>query len=355
MSSRFLRGDLRGLNAYVPGEQPKDGSGVIKLNTNENPFPPPEKAVKAAESALSRVRLYPDPNLTDLKAALERYYRLPPGTVSLTNGSDEGLAFIFIGFCEAGAAFADVTYGFYRVLADLFRVPYTAVPLRADFSPDIADYAAVKGTVILANPNAPTGMGLPIGAIETLLNQNPDRLVVVDEAYAAFGGESCLRLIGRYDNLCVVSTFSKNRSMAGARLGLVAANPALMADFERIRCSFNPYNVNAATLKLGEYSVYEDEYYRDNIKKTIENRAFLVAGLDKLGFTTLPSQANFILTRPPGGQGKAYYERLKKDNILVRYFETERLKSHVRVSVGTRADMAALLDKTAGYLREGLV
>ena len=251
--SRFFSEKYRGLTPYTPGEQPRDTS-YIKLNTNENPFPPSEKAVQAAEAVLRNLMLYSDTACTGLVKALTETYHVNEDQVVCVNGSDEVLNFAFMAFCDSShpAAFPDITYGFYPVFAELNQVPYTEIPLEEDLTIRVEDYLGIGKTIFLANPNAPTGIALPLSDVEAIVKSNPGNVVIVDEAYVDFGAESAVSLVDKYENLLVVQTFSKSRSLAGGRLGFGIGSPALIADLNTIRFSTNPYNVNTMTQAAGE-------------------------------------------------------------------------------------------------------
>ena len=340
--SRFFSRNFAALTPYTPGEQPQDKQ-YVKLNTNESPFPPSAKAQEAAAEAAQSLQLYPDPTCRAIREQLAALYGLSADEVIVTNGSDEVLNFAFMAFCDEGAIFPDITYGFYRVFADLYRIPCEEIPLKEDFTIAIEDYKGRKKTVFIANPNAPTGIPLTVGEIEEIVASNPDRVVVVDEAYVDFGGESCAKLVRKYDNLLVTGTFSKSRSMAGARLGFGFACPALIADLETLRYSTNPYNINRLTMAAGLGQLADEEETRRNCQTIIENRTYTTAELEKMGFSVLPSAANFVFATTEKIGGKELYLRLKEKGILVRHFDKPRLKEYNRITVGSRAQMDALL------------
>ena len=346
--SRFFSKNFAALTPYTPGEQPQDKQ-YVKLNTNESPFPPSAKAQVAAAEAAQSLQLYPDPTCRAIREKLGELYGLDVDEVIVTNGSDEVLNFAFMAFCDNGVIFPDITYGFYRVFADLYRLNYTEIPLKADFTIDIEDYKGRPETVFIANPNAPTGIPLTVGEIEEIVASNPDRVVVVDEAYVDFGGESCAPLVKKYDNLLVTGTFSKSRSMAGARLGFGFGCPALIADLETLRYSTNPYNINRLTMAAGLGQLAQT---RQNCAAIIQNRAYTVAELEKLGFSVLPSAANFVFAKNPAIDGKELYLRLKEAGILVRYFDKERLREYNRITIGSREQMDALLTAIKHILEE---
>ena len=353
--SRFFSAARAALVPYTPGEQPKD-MRYIKLNTNESPFPPSEKAQKMAAEAAARLQLYSDPTCAALHRAIADLYGLSPEEVLCTNGSDEILNFAFMAFCDANtpALFADITYGFYEVFADLNGVPYQKKPLREDFTIDIEDYCHNHGTVFIANPNAPTGIALRREEIERILKANPDHVVLIDEAYVDFGAESCVSLVRKYDNLLVTQTFSISRSMAGARLGCGIASPALIADLNTIKYSTNPYNVNSMTMAAGLGVLADEEYTQKNCRAIIENRAYITGELEKLGFTVTPSTTNFVFAAHPRMAGGEVYRRLRENGILVRHFDNPRITAYNRITVGTRADMETLAATLRKILEEDL-
>lgn len=327
------------MEAYTPGEQPKNG-GFIKLNTNESPYPPSKGVVRClGEARAERLRLYPDPTCRELREAIGAEYGIPYTRICPTNGSDEALSFAFMAYGRGGVAFADITYGFYSVFAELYGCPVNTVPLREDFTMDTAAMAAARETLFIANPNAPTGIALTLSEIEMIVASRPDRVVVVDEAYVDFGGESAIPLTERYDNLLVCRTYSKSRSMAGARLGYTVAGEALAADMDKLRYSTNPYNIDSVALSIGAAASRDAEYYKENCRRIIETRDSLSADLRECGFTVLPSAANFIFMKYSGMDGGELYERLRDRGILVRHFSAERIRDWLRVSIGTAEDM----------------
>lgn len=349
--SRFFQNP--NLTPYVPGEQPRGGT-LVKLNTNESPFPPVERALYMAAEAGFRAHLYSDPSAKALRLALAEKYGVLADCVTVGNGSDEILDFAFGAFCskDTGAVFADITYGFYPVFADRQRVPYRTVPLREDFSIRPADYFRAGGTVFLANPNAPTGMALPWRDIEKIAVRNPHNVVVVDEAYVDFGGESAVRLTNYYDNLLVVGTFSKSRSMAGARLGFAIGCPALIRDLETVRNSTNPYNVNAMTQAMGIGTLLEDEEIQKRCATVARVREDVALRLADMGFSVLPSKANFLFARHDAIGGRALYTALREKGFLVRHFDRERIRDFVRVTIGKAEDMQAFLGAAEEILAE---
>lgn len=349
--SRFLSEKFAELTPYTPGEQPQDKQ-YIKLNTNESPFPPSETAQKAAAEAAQNLQLYPDPSCYALREQLGAIHGLTAEETIVTNGSDEVLSFAFMAFCDHGAAFPDITYGFYRVFAELYQVPYVEIPLQEDFTIRLSDYRTLGRTIFIANPNAPTGIPLTVAQIEDILSENPDTLVVVDEAYVDFGGRSCAPLVRKYDNLLVTGTFSKSRSMAGARLGFGFGCPALIQDLETLRYSTNPYNINRMTMAAGLGQLADEEQTQRNCRAIIANREYTTARLREMGFSVLPSAANFVFATHPAIRGKDLYLRLKDRGILVRHFDTLRLREYNRITIGSRGQMDALLAAIQAILEE---
>ena len=347
--SRFFSDKFAALTPYTPGEQPQDKQ-YIKLNTNESPFPPSEKAQAAAAEAAASLQLYPDPTCRKLREQLAAVHGLSAEETIVTNGSDEVLNFAFMAFCDHGAAFPDITYGFYKVFAELYNVPYVEIPLQEDFTIKLSNYRALGRAIFIANPNAPTGIPLTTAQIEDIVSTNPDTVVVVDEAYVDFGGTSCAPLVRKYDNLLVTGTFSKSRSMAGARLGFGFGCPALIADLETLRYSTNPYNVNRITMAAGLGQLADADQTEKNCRAVMANREYTTAQLQALGFTVLPSAANFVFATHPAIRGKDLYLRLKERGVLVRHFDTARLTEYNRITIGSRAQMDALLDAVSEIL-----
>ena len=351
--SRFFSPRHAALEPYVPGEQPRD-QVYIKLNTNEAPFPPSPKAVAAASEAAKRLQLYSDPECTALKAEFERSFGVTGDKVLFTNGSDETLYLLFMAFCdeEHGAAFPAVSYGFYPVYADFLHIPALEIPLKEDLSIDPADYFSLGRTVVIANPNAPTGLALTAAQIESIVQANPDNVVAVDEAYVDFGAESCLPLIDKYENLLVIQTFSKSRSLAGARLGFAAGDPALIRDLNTVKYSLNPYNVNSMTMAAGIGALSDEAYTRTNCRTIMENRAWLTRELRELGFTVTDSKANFVFARHPAVGGEELYRKLKDRGVLIRHFSREDIKDYNRITVGAMDDMQILITRIREILEE---
>jgi histidinol-phosphate aminotransferase len=351
--SKFLSGRLSSLVPYTPGEQPKERK-YIKLNTNESPFSPSEKAVRAAAEAAGRLELYCDPECRALNDKIAEIYGVSSDNVISTNGSDEVLNFAFMAFCDAerGAAFPNITYGFYPVFARLCGVPYCEIPLKEDFTIDADNYVGIGKTVFIANPNAPTGILLPLSDIERIVASNPDNVVVIDEAYIDFGGESAIPLTKKYKNLLVTRTFSKSRSMAGARLGFGIGDAELIRDLEAIRYSTNPYNVNSMTAAAGIGALCDEEYTKKNCRTVIENREYTSGKLAELGFKMTKSSANFIFAAHPDMDGGEIYLRLRERGILVRHFNKAEITAYNRITVGSREHMDALIATLEDILKE---
>lgn len=344
--SKFLSKKYDSLAPYTPGEQPKERV-YIKLNTNESPFPPSKKAIEAAAREAERLMLYSDPECRDLVSKMAEFFSVDKRSVIMTNGSDEVLNFAFMAYCDekTPAVYADITYGFYKVFAAINNLPSVVIPLKEDFTIDIDEYINTEGTVFIANPNAPTGILLPLSEIERLVKSNPDRIVVIDEAYIDFGGESAVSLTKKYNNLLVTGTFSKSRSMAGARLGYGIACPEIIEDLTRIRYSTNPYNVNRMTMAAGVGALEDCEYFSENCKKIIDIREWTERELSSLGFTYLDSKANFIFAKSDKIDGKSLYLALKEKGVLVRHFDAPRISDYNRITIGNAEEMQILVDK----------
>ena len=352
--SKFLCQRLQTLEAYTPGEQPRDKK-YIKLNTNESPFPPSQGVISAITAGeIEDLRLYCDPECKALRQALADLYQVKPENIYLANGSDDILNFAFMAYGQAGAAFADITYGFYSVFAQLNGIAAEVIPLKEDFTLDVDEFCNQNKLVVIANPNAPTGLEIPLSDIERILKTNPNSVVLIDEAYVEFGGTSCVELTRTYNNLLCVKTFSKSHSMAGARLGYAIASEALIGDLETIKYSTNPYNINRLTQIAGTKAVEENDYYRENCKKIMANRDYTVSELEKLGFSVLPSKANFIFAKSDKIDGLSLYQRLKEKGVLIRHFEKPRIRDYNRITIGSRAEMEIFITKVTEILGEAL-
>lgn len=353
--SRFLSERFASLEAYTPGEQPQDMQ-YVKLNTNESPFPPSPEVIQAVNACeVGKLNLYPDPECKNLRKKLAALYGVGEENVFLANGSDDILNFAFMAFCDQSrpVAFPAISYGFYPVYADLYQLPFEKIPLREDFRLEPEDYCGINKNIVIANPNAPTGRAISVADIEKILRSNPEHVVLIDEAYIDFGGESCYRLIDRYENLLVCQTFSKSRSLAGGRLGFALGSRELIEDLNKIKYSTNPYNINRLTMVAAEAAVDSNDYYMNNCRIIAENRAYTVAELDKLGFETIPSVANFIFTRHKTIKGNTLYSHLKSKGILVRHWSKPNIEDYVRITIGSREQMDALLEKVREILKEG--
>ncbi len=352
--SKFLINKYQSLEVYTPGEQPKDME-YVKLNTNESPFPPSQGVLdRVSKEELSKLNLYPDPECKLLKDKIANLYGFDSENIFISNGSDEILSFSFMAFCseEKGAIFPNISYGFYKVYGDLYGVDYTEAPLKDDFTVNVNDYLNTDKTVVIANPNAPTGLSISVEDIENIVKSNPENVVLIDEAYVDFGGKSCVELVRKYDNLLVVRTYSKSRSMAGARLGFAIGSKALIDDLNRIKYSTNPYNINRLTLIAGEAAIDDNDYYVDRCKEIVEIREYSKKKLSELGFTYLDSDTNFIFAKSDKISGEEYYKKLKDNGVLVRHFSNPIITDFVRITVGTRSQMDRLFAETEKILRE---
>lgn len=353
--SRFLQARYESLAVYTPGEQPQDKT-YIKLNTNESPYPPsPEVIAAVGRREIEDLRLYSDPTGRVLCEKLAERYGVTPDMVFLSNGSDDILNFAFMAYASDGGkvAFPDISYGFYSVYAALHRSDALVIPLEEDLSLDPEKYCHLDRMIVIANPNAPTGRALTLPQIEKIVSSNPDRIVLIDEAYVDFGAETCLPLLGRYDNLLIVRTFSKSRSLAGARLGFALASPAIIADLNRLKFSTNPYNVNRLTLLVGAAAIDSDAYFTENCHRIAQTRQKAAKELSALGFEVIPSLANFIFVRHPDFDGEALYRALKERGILVRHFSSPRIKEFLRITVGAEGEMDRLTAVLSELLSKG--
>ncbi|TBU98925.1 histidinol-phosphate transaminase [Stutzerimonas kirkiae] len=344
--SRFWSPFVKDLVPYVPGEQPKL-QRLVKLNTNENPYGPSPRALEAMRAELNdSLRLYPDPNGERLKNAVAAYYGVTPNQVFVGNGSDEVLAHAFHGLFqqELPLLFPDITYSFYPVYCNLYGVKFETVALDEGFQIDVADYARPNGGIIFPNPNAPTGRLLPLQAIERLLQSSPDSVLLVDEAYIDFGGQTAIGLVDRYPNLLVTQTLSKSRSLAGLRVGIAVGHPELIEALERIKNSFNSYPLDRLAIAGAAASFEDREHFERTRQAVIGNRQVLVAGLERLGFEVLPSTANFVFARHPGQDAATLAATLREQGIIVRHFRQARIEQFLRITVGTPEQNQALLE-----------
>ncbi len=343
--SRFWSDVVKGLTPYVPGEQPKLAK-LVKLNTNENPYGPSPRALEAIRAATDdTLKLYPDPNADQLKRAIAAAHGVEARNVFVGNGSDEVLAHAFLGLLKQARPilFPDISYSFYPVYCGLYQVAFEAVALREDFSIRVEDYARPNGGIIFPNPNAPTGCLVPLAAIEKLLKANADSVVVIDEAYVDFGGESAIPLTGKYPNLLVVQTLSKSRSLAGLRVGFAVGHVDLIEALERIKNSFNSYPLDRLAIAGAVAAMEDREYFETTRQAVIATRERLVGELKKLGFEVLPSAANFIFARHPGHDAQESALALRQRGIIVRHFKLPRIEQFLRITLGTDEQCAALV------------
>ncbi len=351
--SRFFSNKFDALTPYTPGEQPKI-LNLIKLNTNESPFSPSPKAVKAAADAAERLELYSDPTCSSLTEKMAEVIGVKPEQVIMTNGSDEILNFAFMAYGDSDnpIVFPDITYGFYPVFAQLSNIPYEEIPLDDEFKIRVSDYIGINKTIVIANPNAPTGIALSLAEIEEIIKSNPDNIVVIDEAYVDFGNRSAVCLVDKYDNLLITGTFSKSRSMAGARLGFGVASKEIIQDLNTIKYSTNPYNINRMTMAAGIGALEDEEYTKENCRIICENREYTMAKLDEMGFVMTPSTTNFIFAKHPSVSGIDIYTKLREKGILVRHFTGDRICEYNRITVGTREQMDKFLTAVSEILED---
>lgn len=337
--------NVRKVTPYVPGEQPEE-SGRIKLNTNENPYPPSPKVFERHQEVdISSFSLYPELSAASLVRKLAAYHGISEREVFVGVGSDDVLSMSFLTFFNSDKPilFPDITYSFYPVWADVYRIPYECQSLRDDFSIDAADYRKENGGVVIANPNAPTSIGLAASEVEEIIQANPDVVVIVDEAYVDFGGETVLPLIHKYDNLLVVRTYSKSRSMAGLRIGYAMGNPLLIQALNDVKESVNSYTMNTESILLGAASLDDEEYFRQRLEMIIKTRERVKEALEELGFAVEPSQTNFLFVAHKDISAKTIFSKLKEKHIYVRYFDKERINNFLRVTIGTDEQMDLFL------------
>ena len=351
--SKYLSERLAALTPYTPGEQPQDQQ-YIKLNTNESPYlPSPAVIAAVSEHEVEKLRLYSDPACADLLRAAAAHFGLQPDQIMPGNGSDENLFFALRAFCDEQhpLAYADITYGCYGVWCGLMHIPSHIIPLKEDFTLDPKDYYGLNQTIVLANPNAPTGIALPRAEIEGILKANPNNVVIVDEAYVDFGGESCVPLIDNYENLLVVQTFSKSRSMAGMRIGFAVSNPTLIRVLNDCKFSFNSYTMNQTTIAAGVAAVSDRAYLEETLAKIVATREHAKKVLAEMGFQFPDSQSNFLFVTHPDYSAKELYEMLKEQHIFVRYFGTGRTKDYLRITIGTEEQMETLYAALRAYFQ----
>ena len=341
-----LYDNIRHVTPYVPGEQP--AGKVVKLNTNECPYAPSPRVAEAiAACDAGRLRLYPEPDCHTLKEAIAAHYAVKPDEVFIGVGSDDVLALAFLTFFagQKPVLFPDITYSFYDVWAELYAIPYETVPLAADFTLRPEDYARQNGGVIFANPNAPTGLALPLSGVEEILAKNPESVVIVDEAYIDFGAETALPLLKKYENLVVVRTMSKSRALAGMRIGYAFASKRLIRALEDVKASINSYTMTTLSLSAGKAAIEDEAYFQETLEKIIKTREETKASLQKLGFSVTESKTNFLFARNPDIPAQTLFEGLRKRGIYVRYFKKPRIDEHLRITIGTDEDMKQLLEE----------
>jgi len=352
--SKYWNDTTRKLSPYVPGEQPKD-QRYIKLNTNENPYPPSPRVLQAIEDQIGEtLRLYPDPESTELRERIAGRYELTQEEVFVGNGSDEVLALAFKTFFaqERPVLFADITYSFYKVYIQFHELQAAIIPLQQDFRLDVEAYCReANGGIVIANPNAPTGIEVPLSDIEKIVQHHPDTVVLIDEAYVDFGGQSAVSLIRQYPNVLVVQTLSKSRSLAGMRVGFALGHPELIEGLNRVKNSFNSYPLDRLA-QVGAAMALEDEtYFLETTKKIIQTRERFTEELKRLGFEVLPSKTNFVFARREGWSGADLQRRLKERGVLVRHFAQPRIEDYLRITIGTDEEMNVMLDKLQSILQ----
>uniref|UniRef100_UPI003FEDAA41 histidinol-phosphate transaminase n=1 Tax=Eubacterium sp. TaxID=142586 RepID=UPI003FEDAA41 len=350
--SREWTKNLRNIEPYVPGEQSKD-KDIVKINANENPYPPSPKAAEVLKSFdTNKLRFYPSANSTKLKEAIAKYYKVDVSNVFVGNGSDDVLAVAFQSFfnSEKPIVYPDLTYSFYPVWCSLFGIKYKNYPVGDDFRINPEDYKEKNGGVVIPNPNAPTSLGEGLDFVEKILNYNQDSIVIIDEAYVDFGGTSSIPLIDKYENLLVTGTFSKSRSLAGLRIGFAIGSKALIDVMEAVKNSYNSYTVDSLSIEMGAASIEDDEYFKSTCKKVIKTRERVTLELEKLGFDVLDSQTNFIFATHNKHNMKSLFEYLKMQKVFIRYFSLPRIENYVRITIGTNEEMDIFLEKTKEFI-----
>ncbi len=355
--SKYWSSLVKNIKPYVPGEQPKDQK-YIKLNTNENPYPPSAKAIAAIKDAANEtLRLYPDPSGDILRETIAAHFHLKMENVFIGNGSDELLAFSFPAFFEPAGLpilFAEITYSFYPVYAEFFNIPYRLIPVDEEFNISIEGYFQKNGGIIIANPNAPSGKGITLTTIENILRQNENSVVILDEAYVDFGGQSAVGLINRFPNLLVIRTLSKSYSLAGLRMGFVLGSAELIDGLTRVKDSINSYTVDRLAQAGAREAIKDDAYFQETRAKIIRTREHATARLIDLGFHVIPSQANFIFISHAQYQGRVLYQKLRGKGILVRYFDKPKIDNYLRVTIGTDEEMDCFLREVERILSSSL-
>lgn len=350
--SREWTKNLRNIEPYVPGEQSKD-KDIVKINANENPYPPSPKAAEVLKSFdTNKLRFYPSANSTKLKEAIAKYYKVDVSNVFVGNGSDDVLAVAFQSFfnSEKPIVYPDLTYSFYPVWCSLFGIKYKNYPVGDDFRINPEDYKEKNGGVVIPNPNAPTSLGEGLDFVEKILYYNQDSVVIIDEAYVDFGGTSSVPLIEKYENLLVTGTFSKSRSLAGLRIGFAIGSKALIDVMEAVKNSYNSYTVDSLSIEMGAASIEDDEYFKSTCKKVIKTRERVTLELEKLGFDVLDSQTNFIFATHNKHNMKSLFEYLKTQKVFIRYFSLPRIENYVRITIGTNEEMDIFLEKTKEFI-----
>jgi histidinol-phosphate aminotransferase len=350
--SREWTKNLRNIEPYVPGEQSKD-KDIVKINANENPYPPSPKAAEVLKSFdTNKLRFYPSANSTKLKEAIAKYYKVDVSNVFVGNGSDDVLAVAFQSFfnSEKPIVYPDLTYSFYPVWCSLFGIKYKNYPVGDDFRINPEDYKEKNGGVVIPNPNAPTSLGEGLDFVEKILDYNQDSVVIIDEAYVDFGGTSSIPLIDKYENLLVTGTFSKSRSLAGLRIGFAIGSKALIDVMEAVKNSYNSYTVDSLSIEMGAASIEDDEYFKSTCKKVIKTRERVTLELKKLGFDVLDSQTNFIFVTHNKHNMKSLFEYLKTQKVFIRYFSLPRIENYVRITIGTNEEMDIFLEKTKEFI-----
>ncbi|MGN0374245.1 MAG: histidinol-phosphate transaminase [Butyrivibrio sp.] len=352
--SIFLVDEYKNMEPYIPGEQPKDRA-YIKLNANETSMPPSPKVFEAiAASEGKSMSYYADPYGHEFRQAVAEVHKVPEDQVFVGNGADEVLSFCLLSFFRPGMKifFPDITYGFYHTYAKTYRLEMEEIPVKDDLSIDIEDYMDVDGDIILANPNNPTGLMIPVADIERLVKRNPNRMVIIDEAYVDYAEESCIPLALKYPNIVVVHTFSKSRNLAGAHIGFAVASKEIIADMIKIKFSFNPFNLNSITMSVGVAAVKDVEYLKECVAKTIKVRENFKLELEREGFHVIPSKANFLLVYHDGISSDVLCNRLKGKGILTRHFADERITKYLRITIGTKEEMEEVMNAIREVFRE---
>lgn len=352
--STYWSKTLKELEPYTPGEQPRDQQ-YIKLNTNENPYPPSPKVIQAIkETANENLRRYPDPKCDGLRKAIAEYYGLKKENIFVGNGSDEVLALIFLAFFQQDhpILFPDITYSFYKTYCDFFCIRPIQLPISEDFDIQLTEYTQENGGIVFPNPNAMTGKIVSFQEIEALLKRNTDSVIAIDEAYIDFGGETAIPLINMFPNLLVIQTFSKSRSLAGLRIGIAMGDEELIEGLERAKNSFNSYTLDSLTIAGGIAAIQDDDYFKCTCQDVINIREWVTQELTASGFSVVPSNANFILVQHDRLSGRKLYTELRKQGILVRYFNKPRVSNYVRVTIGTEEEMNLFLERVRAFLRD---